>query len=270
MKSPETRAVGPSLRRKMSHEEYLDHPRLPGWSYRYADGELQAASAQVVVPLELRLPVERKAEAPPGSRLRPLAEGDDPVLVELFVEAFTDTMEYVGAGEDEIRRSARESLERGPLRRRGARHVVSYVAEDAEGPVGAALFRHGRKAPLLDLVFVVPAWQRRGLADALVTRAAERFAELGEVRLFSSAMIGNDPSLAWHRRFGFREIPHFLVAAHRAEVYRYEHERQARLGRLDADDLERLEAEAGRWEEEHRRLRELALVDRRAAFPNIY
>ncbi len=260
------------IHRRMSFAEFRDFPRRPGWKYEYSGGAIHVTRAHVVIPMVLEL--ESAAPAPgreiPGTILRRLEERDDSPLVDLFVEAFTGTMEYVGSTPGQIRASAAECLARGPRKRRGPRSPISYVAQGAGELTGAALFRRSEGAPLLDLLFVSPAHHRRRLASALAARAAADLAELGERRIWSSVMLGNEPSLAWHRRFGFQEMPHLLVARHRCRIYRFELDRHRRLRDLTASELGDLEALATHWESEYRRLEKLFARDPGQAFPSIY
>ncbi len=262
------------IHRRMSFAEFRDFPRRQGWEYEYRDGALHLRRAHVVVPMAFEIE-SATALVPsgfqiPGTTLRRLAERDDAPLEDLFVEAFTGTIEYVGSAPAQILASAVECLARGPRKRRGPRLPVSYVAESSGELIGAALYRRGQGAPLLDLLFVSPAHQRGGLASALAGRATADFADLGEERVWSSVMLGNEPSLSWHRGFGFQEMPHVLVAKHRSRIYRFELDRHRRLRDLPAPQFSELEARAAHWESEYRRLEKLFARDPAMAFPCIY
>lgn len=269
----------------MSRQAFLAHPRRQGWRYDYANGKLKMSSAEVVVPLVLALrkntgQTTEQSSAYEEVTFRRLADVDDDAMVDLFVESFADAMEYLGKSLDEVRQSAVESLARGELLRRGRRHECSWVASlngnSVNGElIGAALFRHARQSqgeqvPLLDLIFVAPSWQRRGLAHNLFQRAVADLHDAGVERIHSSVMLGNEASYAWHQSQGFEEMPHYLPASHRASFYRTELDRHERLRDLDAGELEALREKAKHWEEERRRLAEAMQTNPRLAFPNIY
>jgi GNAT superfamily N-acetyltransferase len=79
----------------------------------------------------------------------------------------------------------------------GAEDLVELVA-------GAALVTRAKDGcPLLDMLFVRPRWQRRGLAAALVSWSLRELLAQGEATLRSRYLLANEPSRAWHQRFGF-------------------------------------------------------------------
>jgi GNAT superfamily N-acetyltransferase len=61
--------------------------------------------------------------------------------------------------------------------------------------------------PLLDMLFVRPSWQRRGLATALVSWCLRELLAQGEAALRSRYLLTNEQSRAWHQRFGFTLEP---------------------------------------------------------------
>ena len=93
--------------------------------------------------------------------------------------------------------------------------------------IGAALLvpaqdsdeRRSRKSlTQLEPVFVVPGWQRRGVATALVSHVLRRLADAGQEVLESGCSDYNMASRRWHLRLGaveaeescyYRKIPIF-------------------------------------------------------------
>ena len=79
-------------------------------------------------------------------------------------------------------------------------------------------------------------------------------------------MLANTASVAWHARFGFRELPSSWVAQARARHYGYELERLKQLGRAEPE-LHEIEELAKHWRRESQRLWDLERQDFRAVHP---
>jgi hypothetical protein len=80
-------------------------------------------------------------------------------------------------------------------------------------------------------------------------------------------MVANAPSVAWHRNFGFQELPDLHVALHRHRVFHLEHERQRRLGRASPGKLNHLATRTAYWHREVERLQALEKEDFWAVHP---
>jgi hypothetical protein len=111
--------------------------------------------------------------------------------------------------------------------------------------------------PLLDCIFVRPECARQGLATALATRLVNSLVQAGESQLSSCAMLANEPSLAWHHRFGFREVADVWVASCRGRFYEHELERHRELDDLSAAQWAMLTELAAHWRAEVERLAKL-------------
>lgn len=195
----------------MSLAEFRLLPQDPGWRYEYFDEmahvtpRARFATVRVGVgsrPLEPPLP------------LRSVLASDREELVAAYVAAFADSAEYCDVPPEGISRSAQENIRAFYAGDRGEALPSSCVAVDkaAESPVevvaGAALVTRAKDGcPLLDMLFVRPRWQRRGLAAALVSWSLRELLAHGEATLRSRYLLANEPSRAWHRHFGFTEEP---------------------------------------------------------------
>jgi GNAT superfamily N-acetyltransferase len=217
----------PTIKLALTIEEYHQLPRNPAYRYEYVAGQacLTPRTKHYHGLLELR-PVEVPAQVP----LRPIRDDDFPQLVRLFAATF-DTIQPYGSLDDQTRqRAAAEALERartggdGPWIER-----ASFVALDQGKPAGAIfitllplgdpcdwdsyhwvepppvdciLRRQGR--PHLTWIFVAPALAGHGFGSALLAAATRELLRLGYSELLTTFMIGNDSSMLWHWRNGFR------------------------------------------------------------------
>lgn len=196
----------------MTPEEFRLLNREPGWKYEYWNGQAHISPGHRVVTTSLDLREPRSCRCP--CRIRPAVKNYEAELVAAYLAAFRSTIEYCDWDEEGIADSANKSVigflagERGdPL---SASRVALMSRPEAKGSVvgGAALLvEMDDGCPLLDILFVAPEWQRRGIATALVSSAVNQLHGTGYRRLKSRYMLGNEKSRAWHERFGFSPIP---------------------------------------------------------------
>jgi L-amino acid N-acyltransferase YncA len=252
------------IHRRMSWTAFQRLPRRLGWKHEYYDGQAHLTPASLVVPFVLDLAPRR---VPRRAGIRRVTPADAPALQAPFLAAFALTPEYACYPSSRFARSGAEYLDRFFGNVRGEWSPVSVVVEDAGRLIGAALVKQRQNGPLLDCLFVRPEHGRQGLATAMVARVVRGLLRRGETRLLSYVILANEPSMAWHQRFGFQEIPSARVACHRWWVYRDELERHRQLGDLTGPELEELERQEAAWAAEAQRLDELERHDYRAANP---
>jgi RimJ/RimL family protein N-acetyltransferase len=114
----------------------------------------------------------------------------------------------------------------------------------------------------LDILFVIPEWQRQGVATALTSATINELYNVGVKTLKSRYFLGNNESRAWHQKFGFVEEPDLFLARlyyHQAKHELWQREkignlteikREALLSKIDqwqtrVDDLEKIAKQQG-------------------------
>jgi GNAT superfamily N-acetyltransferase len=184
-----------------------------------------------------------------------VCQGDAPQLVAAYLAAFSETIEYCDWEPEKIQRAAQVNIRNFFAGQRGHPHLASHVAVDCpaeaaeEQVVGAALIiDDDREPPLLDMLFIVPGWQRQGLATALVSTALNALHSAGAVTLESRYMLGNAESQAWHQRLGFVEAPDLFLAQSYYRQSQHELWRRHTLGDLTDTEQALLVAEVERWQ----------------------
>ncbi len=195
----------------MALEEFRLLKRKPGWKYEYWNGEAHISPGHRVVTMSLDIE-PRSCQSP--CQIGPVVTRREAELIAAYLAAFRDTIEYCDWEEERIADSANKSVVEFLAGERGDPLAASRLAlichPEADGRVvgGAALLvETDDKCPLLDMLFVAPEWQRRGIATALVSSAVNQLHGRGYRRLKSRYMLGNDKSRAWHEGFGFSPIP---------------------------------------------------------------
>jgi GNAT superfamily N-acetyltransferase len=217
----------PSLTLTLTPEEYRQLPRHPGYRYEYLNGQayLMPHGRHYHAFLELR-PID----APPPVTLRPIETTDFAELARLFADAFYRTQPFASLDDATRLCAAQEALERtftgrdGPWIERasfvavdqqkicGAIFITLLPAGDltawdsfywdAAPPADAIERRLGR--PHLTWIFVAPLRAGQGLGTSLLAAAVGELLGLGFTELASTFMLGNDTSVLWHWRNGFR------------------------------------------------------------------
>ena len=252
------------LHEPMTVEEFRDFPRRLGWKHEYYGGEIHITPAHLVVTLALPL---SPREVPDELAIRPVQPADEEGLVPAFLTAFSGTMDYVGYAPEDMPKAANRYFKGYYGAVRGTPMAASCLAEENGEIVGAALIKRVKRGPLLDCIFVVPAHQRGGIATVLAGHAVNSLLAARETELYSCCILGNGSSLAWHKQFGFQELPDLLVANHRANTFRAEVDRHRRLGDLPAEELTELVLEADFWSKERSHLQAIADRDFWAVHP---
>jgi ribosomal protein S18 acetylase RimI-like enzyme len=239
-------------------------PRRLGWKHEYYGGKAHVRPAWLTVAFRLELasrPVRRRAG------IRPLLPSDATALEDPFLAAFARAPEYAGYPAERFRQSAATYLAGFFGTVRGDCSPVSLVAEVKGTILGAALVKTRPSGPLLDCLYVRPEYARRGLATAMTARLVNSLLELGETHLLSYVMLANEPSLAWHHHFGFREVPDLWVASYRWHYYLAEVARHRELNDLPGAEVAKLAEKAATWADEVERLEALRKQDPPPVYP---
>jgi GNAT superfamily N-acetyltransferase len=229
----------------MSFDAFELLPWKPGWKYEYWDGIAHITPRHKTVTVRAGV---RPRSVPAGRRIRVVHPDDEPRLAEVYVAAFEDTMDYCDYDKSAIAGSALTTITSFFAGKRGDPLETSRVELDEQGAItGAALLvGENEQPPLLDMLFVAPSRQRDGVATALVAAASNVLHEAGERFLDSRFMLGNEPSEAWHRRFGFVELPDLSLARLRYRSKQHELWCRERTEGLEPGTRKALEREAER------------------------
>jgi GNAT superfamily N-acetyltransferase len=217
----------PNLTLPLSFEQYRQLPRNPAYRYEYLNGTayLTPRARHYHALLELQ-----PQNGPAATNLRPATVADLSELERVFAIAF-ERLQPFGSLEDDTRReAARHCLERtrnggdGPWIEQ-----ASFVAVDSGKLIGAILItllpegdlsdwdsfywtappatdaierRLGR--PHLTWIFVAPLRSGQGIGTALLSASVNTLCTLGFTELVSTFLLGNESSMLWHWRNGFR------------------------------------------------------------------
>ena len=252
------------VHRRMSFAAFERIPRRPGWKHEYYDGQAHITPSHTTVSFLLAL-APREAESPSG--IRSITPADADALLPPFLEAFRETPEYAGYRATVFKNSAKKYIAGFFGKVRGQWSPISSAVENKGEIIAAALIKRGRALPLLDCLFVCPGHTRKGLATVLVNHVVNQLRERGETQLLSYVLLANEPSLAWHHRFGFHEVPDLWVATSRWHAYAHQLEIHQELKDLSEAELAELAERTAHGRAEKDRLTELEKRDFWAAHP---
>jgi GNAT superfamily N-acetyltransferase len=228
------------LRVSMSFESYKLLPRHPAYTFEYWDSQLRISPRwqSHSMFLEIR-PPETRSQADDSciASVRPLVTGDWKVLPEVLAEAFQDTPPLGTLGWRRRVYAARDWLyatrdgSEGPLvepacvvavDREDNAQVLGvlvvtlmigwtrscYASRRLEIPPSPPDLAEDREQPQVSWIFVQPGASGQGVGTALLEAAMGSLWSLGYRELASATHRGNDSSMAWHWRNGFRLLPH--------------------------------------------------------------
>jgi GNAT superfamily N-acetyltransferase len=220
----------PFLQLRLTPGQFAQLPRNAAYCYDYLDGEawLNPRPRYYHALLEL---ATLAAGGAADIALRSVAPEDWDELIEVFAESFCDQQPFAGLSHDTRLAAARGSLEQA---REGGDgpwiEAASFVAvDDDDRPIGAILvtllplhdptdwdayhwaspppddcIERGLGRPHLTWVFVHPDRAGRGVGTALLEAAAAALRGLGYTSMLSTFLVGNESSMLWHWRVGFR------------------------------------------------------------------
>ena len=225
----------PTLQLSITLDEWRQLPRNASYKYEYIYGRawLTPRPKFYHALLDLTALADKPLVGQTGAvTLHPLADDDWPELVSVFSAAFDRQQPFSSLKHDERDVAARKSLEftrtggDGPLLAQ-----ASFTARDGQhgNPVGAILVTllpdvdptnwgafHWKEPPPPDCVarrlgrphltwiFVSPFHTGEGVGTTLLEAAVRGLWEMGFTQLASTFLSGNDSSMLWHWRNGFR------------------------------------------------------------------
>ncbi len=167
---------------------YRDHPNRP-----FVEPVLLGCAFQLIeewVEMTLAEVPAVEPALPEGFAIRPLTEADLPEFIEVNTEAFGPGLSTV------------EGARRYVSRADTFHHVVESEADGRV--VGFLRLVVQRPATgLIDDIGVRPAYQRRGLGEALMRWALAWCREQGLPRATLEVRLNNEPALALYRKLGF-------------------------------------------------------------------
>jgi GNAT superfamily N-acetyltransferase len=224
-----------ALQLPLTTEQFRRLPRNAAYRYVWFDGTawINPRPRYYHALLDLREPMP----APQSSTmpLRPVGSDDWEALERLFAAAFEHQPPFNGLDDETRRRAAGRSLRQTRVGGDGPWvEAASFLAPaGSDRPVGAVLVtllpdrdatdwdsyhwseppppdciarRLGR--PHLTWIFVDPSAAGRGVGTTLLRAAATALRGLGYTELASTFLAGNDSSILWHWRSGFRLLAH--------------------------------------------------------------
>ena len=219
----------PTIELPLTIEQFYQLPRNPAYKYEYLSGKAflspRAKHYHALLDLERR-PVSEEVA------IRPIKPEELAELIPLFCDAFRSIQPYGSLDDATREQAARSSLERtrtggdGPLIEQASFVALDKRSDTKTGAILVTLLpvgdptdtesyhwreppppeciarRQGR--PHLTWIFVSPLEVGRGVGTALLAAAGNALLDLGFTQLLTTFISGNDSSMLWHWRSGFR------------------------------------------------------------------
>ena len=191
---------------------------MPAWRYEYY---AHCGAKTRIRPFgpSYRLTVEPKSIAA-VCEIRSIQREDARALRQSFVAAFSGYVDYLYSNETQVGRLCVRLLRKfysdsnSQLCRKAS--CLAVDPQDRTRVIGAALLAPGplcgsEDRLLLQPIFVVPDWQRRGVATALIAEVFRRLQQGGVEVLRSCCSDHNAASKRWHRAVGMTEKTGFFA-----------------------------------------------------------
>jgi GNAT superfamily N-acetyltransferase len=201
----------------LTWQQFWQLPRNPAYKYEYFDGRgwLSPRPKSYHAVLDLQAFARPIADMATDDTVvvRPLQDADWKCLPKLFAAAFDRVQPFASLTDEERLTAAGDCLSH--TRGSGEGPLVgeaSLVAARDGTLVGANLItllpgdasKHAAGLPHLTWIFVAPFYSRQGLGMALLDMAVKALLRLGYKELASTFLLGNESSMLWHWRAGFR------------------------------------------------------------------
>ncbi len=256
-----------AVRRPMSAVEFgRAHPIRPGWKREYFGGTAHLRPNWLMVIFEKWL---TPAPSVAAAGLRSIAEADVPLLRDLFVDAFRVAPEYADDPDDTYPANADRYLAGFFGNDRGEWSAASRVLVRDGVAVAAAAIKIGKRWPILDCLMVRPRCFRQGLGMLVASASLAALAADGHPRVRSAAKLANEESIAWHRAFGFAELPCQMVTEARWRCAANELDRRTEHGLLTPEQRAASTAEVARLRAELDAIAELRKDEYDSVFPSL-
>lgn len=228
----------------MTFDEYDQLEQPFGYKVEYWDGHTVITPRDN--PVTTRLAITAR-EISPTCRIVPVDPDRQQEMAETFFAAFHDTVEFCDWYEHKIHEHADTSIRNYFTGKRGEPHPASVMALAEDGNIsGIALLLTDTEGEVcLDLLYVVPDYQRQHIATHMVATAVNTLHAAGIVTLTSTYHICNDTSRYWHHAFGFVDVYDQMYIRLKYVWYRNEIWRREKLGLTEG--LDALTAERDRW-----------------------
>ncbi|MEL7224349.1 MAG: GNAT family N-acetyltransferase, partial [Cyanobacteria bacterium J06576_12] len=211
----------------MSWEEYklLEHPF--GWKVEYWDRKARFSPRKMGIKTCLNLDtftLPQQTNCDPYD-LRPASEAYKEQMLDAYFDAFVNSVEFCSWPIARIQESADEDMTLYFEEKRGKPLPASVVVLELETRmlIGLALFTEktfcekeivrgevvGTKetGASLELLFVRPPHQRKGIGTAMLHHGIHHLIEAGYSQLFSRYHICNHHSRQFYHKLGFQDRP---------------------------------------------------------------
>jgi GNAT superfamily N-acetyltransferase len=216
----------------MSIEEFelMSHPF--GWKAEYWNGQAHLTPRENHVYTKLTL---KHREINESAKIVPVDQVFQKQIIEVFYETFLDSVEFCNWPTESIRNQVNKNISNYFQGVRGEPLPVSMMAlePNTDKIIGIALFVQKKEGDIeLDLLFVKPSHQRRGIATQMVTKAANILYQNGVRELRCAHHICNEQSRDWQHKYGFEIIPDQFYCRLKYSFYRDEVWRKEKLAEM--------------------------------------
>ena len=195
---------------QMSYDEFQTIERLLGWKTEYWDGYARLTPRRIGVDTRLNFESVSTAEDSfEGFSLIEPAPAHTEQLVDGYIAAFINSIEFCGWPFESILRDAYEDISLFFENKRGKRLSASVVMLDPKEKmvVATALITDKpEQGASLQLLYVRPSYQRQGIGTRIIHYSLRILQQLGYSQLTSRYHICNHQSRNFYHKLGFEDV----------------------------------------------------------------
>jgi len=196
----------------MSFAEYDLLERPFGWKVEYWDGQAHFTPREIGITTRIDL-LPRHLQQ--NHALIPVHPFYTEQMIAGYFEVFADSVEFCGWSEEQVQESAEKCIGHYFSEKKGEALPASIIVlePNSQKLAGLALFiLNKEQKPHLELLYVRPQFQGKGMATGMVSWGMNCLIESNLQELFSTYHICNQESRLWHHKFGFRDIydPYYI------------------------------------------------------------
>jgi len=216
----------------MSYDEFNTIERLLGWKTEYWDGYARLTPRCMGVETRLSFEAVSMPEHTLSKDLTVTTPTPDDTqkIIDGYIASFINSVEFCGWPIDRIFEEAHRDIALYFEGKRGKPLSASAIVIDPKTQivVATALFTEKKEhGACLELLYVRPAYQRKGIGTRLIYRSMHAIAQQGYSQLTSRYHICNHHSRQFYHKLGFQDVcdRYYLgtyTAWLRNEIYRRE------------------------------------------------
>ena len=200
-----------SPRIPMSYDEFQTIERPLGWKTEYWDGYARLTPRGIGVKTRLSFEAASIVEHTNSTELTLAVPTPDGIqkMIDGYIASFINSVEFCGWPINQIFEEAYRDISLYFKGKRGKPLSASTIVQDpkTQTVIATALFTDKKEqGACLELLYVSPSYQRKGIGTHIIHRSIRLLAQQGYSQLTSRYHICNHHSRQFYHKLGFQDV----------------------------------------------------------------